>query len=114
MIVKRGEIWIADLDPTLGSEQAGMRPVIIFQNDLISKFTTTTLSIPLSSNLRRASLPSCVKISKGEGGLSSDSVALCHQMRVIDKKRLQRRLGLITEAPIMAIENCIFFTLGIA
>ena len=113
MIVKRGEIWISDLNPTRGSEQAGMRPVIIFQNDLVSKFTTTVMAIPLSTNLRRASLPSCVKISKGEGGLTSDSVALCHQMRVLDKKRLRRRLGVITKEPIMAIENCIFFTLGI-
>jgi mRNA interferase MazF len=78
MIVKRGEIWVADLNPIRGSEQAGTRPVLIFQNNLINKYTTTILAIPLTTNLRRASLPSCVQISKGEGGLASDSVALCH------------------------------------
>jgi mRNA interferase MazF len=57
MIAKRGEIWLADLEPTRGSEQAGTRPVIIFQNDMISRFSTTVLTIPLTSNLRRASLP---------------------------------------------------------
>jgi mRNA interferase MazF len=74
-MIKRGEIWLADLNPTRGSEQAGTRPVLIFQNDLISKYTTTILAVPLTTNLRRASLPSCVQVSKGEGGLISDSVA---------------------------------------
>lgn len=71
MIVKRGEIWLADLNPVRGSEQAGIRPVLIFQNNVLSKFTPTVLAIPLTTNLRRASLPSCVQISKGEGGLVS-------------------------------------------
>ena len=76
MKVTRGEIWLADLNPTRGSEQAGTRPVLIFQNNIISKYTTTILAIPLTTNLRRASLPSCVQIPKGEGGLASDSVAV--------------------------------------
>ena len=88
MTVQRGEIWLADLNPTRGSEQAVTRPVLIFQNTLINKYTTTILAIPLTTNLRRASLPSCVQISKGEGGLVSDSVALCHQLRVLDKAQL--------------------------
>ncbi|MEG5000507.1 type II toxin-antitoxin system PemK/MazF family toxin [Microcoleus sp. B4-D4] len=58
MTIRRGEIWIANLDPTQGSEQAGVRPTIIFQNDTISRYTTTIISIPLTTNLRRASLPS--------------------------------------------------------
>jgi mRNA interferase MazF len=82
MTVGRGEIWLADLNPTRGSEQAGVRPVLIFQNDRVSRFSTTVLAIPLTTNLRRASLPTCAQISKGEGGLASDSVALCHQLRV--------------------------------
>lgn len=91
MIVKRGEIWLADLNPTRGSEQAGVRPVLIFQNDLLSKFTATVLVIPFMTNLRRASLPSGVLIQKGAGGLEKDSVALCHQLRVLDKTRLQQK-----------------------
>jgi mRNA interferase MazF len=63
-MVKRGEIWLGDLNPTRGSEQAGTRPVLILQNNVISKHTTTVLAIPLTANLRRASLPSCVQISQ--------------------------------------------------
>lgn len=112
MTVKRGEIWLADLNPTRGSEQAGTRPVLIFQNNLINKYTTTILAIPLTTNLRRASLPSCVQISKGEGGLASDSVALCHQLRVLDKTRLMRKLGAVSQKTITAIESCVKFTMG--
>src|SRR5919202_5582256 len=111
MPFKRGEIWLANLNPTRGSEQAGTRPVIIFQNNLINKYTTTILAIPLTTNLRRASLPSCVQLSKGEGGLSSDSVALCHQLRVLDKTRLTRKLGTVGPKTISAIEGCVKFTM---
>ena len=113
MTVKRGEVWLADLNPTRGSEQTGTRPVLIFQNDLINQFTSTMLTIPMTTNLRRASLPSCVKISKGEGGLAKESVALCHQLRVLDKTRLQRKLGSITQKTTATIENCVLFTMGI-
>ena len=78
MTVNRGEIWLANLNPTRGSEQAGTRPVLIFQNNIINKYTTTILAIPLTTNPRRAALPSCVQVAKGEGGLASDSVVLCH------------------------------------
>lgn len=114
MTLKRGEIWLADLDPTRGSEQAGTRPVLVFQNDAIDKHTVTVLAIPMTTNLRRASLPSCVQISKGEGGLASDSVALCHQLRVLDKARLLRRLGTVSQSTLSAIEDCVKFTTGIA
>ena len=113
MIVRRGEIWLADLNPIRGSEQAGVRPVLIFQNDLVSKFSTTALTIPLTTNLRRASLPTCVQISKGDGGLASDSVALCHQLRVLDRMRLQRKLGSVRQSTLLTIESVVLFTLGI-
>ena len=61
--LKRGQVWLADLNPTQGSEQAGVRPVIIFQNDLVSQFSTTTIAIPLSTNQRRAELPICLLTS---------------------------------------------------
>jgi mRNA interferase MazF len=113
MTVKRGEIWLADLNPTRGSEQAGIRPVLIFQNDAITKFTTTVLAIPLTTNLRRAAQPSCALISKGEGGLASDSVVLCHQLRVLDKTRLQRKLGTVTQRTLSTVESCVLFTMGV-
>ena len=113
MIVRRGEIWLANLNPTRGSEQAGIRPVLIFQTDLLNRITTTVLAIPLTTNLRRTSLPSCLFISRGEGGLASNSVALCHQLRVLDKTRLQRKLGAVSPQILSAIESRVLFTMGI-
>ena len=113
MTVKRGEIWLATLDPTRGSEQAGTRPVLVFQNDQINKYTTTVLAIPFTTNIRRATLPSCVLVQKGEGGLRSDSVALCHQLRVLDKARLVKKLGELSQETIATIEVKVVFTMGI-
>lgn len=110
--LKRGEVWLANLNPTQGSEQAGIRPVIIFQNDIISQFSTTTIAIPLTTNQRRASLPICMLIEQGDGGLSQDSVALCFQIRVLDKTRLIRRLGQLSAETIAQLEEVMLVTLG--
>ncbi|MFM2313429.1 MAG: hypothetical protein RLZZ04_2705 [Cyanobacteriota bacterium] len=80
MNLKRGDVWLADFNPTQGSEQAGIRPIIIFQNDLVSQFSTTILTIPLTTNQRRATLPICLLIKEGDGGLIQDAVGLCFQM----------------------------------
>ncbi len=112
MTISRGEIWLADLNPTQGSEQSGTRPVLIFQNNSINPFTSTFLTIPLTTNLRRASLPTCLLVRQGEGGLDKDSVALCHQLRVIDKLRLLRRLGAVSADVMTAVESCVAFTTG--
>lgn len=111
-VPKRGEVWLANLNPTQGSEQAGIRPVIIFQNDLVSQFSTTTIAIPLTTNQRRAALPICLFIPQGEAGLTQDSVALCFQMRVLDKTRLIRKLGQLEPATIKQLEEIILLTLG--
>ncbi len=88
LTLKRGEIWLADLNPTRGSEQSGIRPIIIFQNNLVSQYSTTTIAIPLTTNQRRAALPICLPILQGNGGLTQDSIALCFQMRVFIKPDL--------------------------
>jgi mRNA interferase MazF len=111
MTVSRGEIWLADLNPTQGSEQSGTRPVLIFQNNSINRFTSTFLTIPLTTNLRRASLPTCVLVRQGDGGLIKDSVALCHQLRVIDKLRLLRRLDAVSDRVMTSVESCVAFTM---
>ena len=110
--LKRGEVWLADLNPTQGSEQAGVRPVIVFQNDVVSQFSTTTITIPLTTNQRRASLPICLAIKKGDGGLLHDSVALCYQLRVLDRTRLKSRLGQLSPETITKLENVVLLTLG--
>jgi mRNA interferase MazF len=110
--IQRGEIWLANLNPTQGSEQSGIRPVIIFQNNLVSRYSSTTLAIPLTTNQRRAALPICVAIPQGEGGLTQDSVALCFQLRVLDKTRLIKKLGQLSASTIGQLEETILLTLG--
>lgn len=112
MMVKRGEVWYADLNPTLGSEQAGVRPVLIIQNDVVNRFTTTVLTIPLTTNLRRAGLPTCVRVNAEEGGLALDSVLICHQTRALDRNRLREKLGEVSDQTMTAVENCLLFTFG--
>jgi len=110
--LRRGEVRLSNLNPTQGSEQAGIRPIIIFQNNIISQFSKTTLAIPLTTNQRRATLPICMAISQGDGGLAQDSVALCFQMRVLDKTRLTRRLGQLRPETIAQLEVVVLLTLG--
>jgi len=109
--MRKGDIYLADLDPTRGSEQAGTRPVVIFQKDILNKFTRTVVVIPFTTNLKRAQLPSGVLVHKGDGGLREDSVALCHQIRVLDRSRLTTRLGSLAPATMEQIEAVLAFTL---
>lgn len=109
----KGEIYFADLEPARGSEQAGSRPVIVFQNESVSKFTRTVIVIPLTINLNRASLPTCTFILKGEGGLKEDSVALCHQIRVLDSSRFTSFIGKLSASIIAELDKVVNFTLGI-
>lgn len=110
--LNRGDVWLANLNPTQGSEQAGIRPVIVFQNNVISQFSTTIITIPLTTNQRRSSLPICLLIKQGDGGLSQDSVALCFQLRVLDKTRLIRKLGQLNSETIAKLEDVVLLTLG--
>lgn len=110
--LKRGEVWLANLNPIQGSEQAGIRPVIIFQNDIVSQFSTTIITIPLTTNQRRAALPICLLIPQRDTGLAQDSVALCFQMRVLDKTRLIRKLGQLDCETLVQLEKVVLLTLG--
>lgn len=110
--MKRGDVYLADLDPTRGAEQAGRRPVLVFQNNSLNQVTRTVVVIPFTSNLRMARLPSCVMVPAGEGGLRQDSVAICHQIRALDKSSLLTHWGTLSEARMADIERVLAFTLG--
>ncbi len=111
--MKKGDIFIADLNPVKGSEQKGKRPVIIFQNDFITRNTNTAIIIPITTNLKRANLRSCVLVEKKDSGLPEDSVALCFQMRVLDKSRLEEKICELKNYLIEEIEISVLYTLGI-
>jgi mRNA interferase MazF len=93
MAVSRGEVWRADLSPTRGTEQAGVRPVLVVQTDRANPHSPHTIVIPFTSRIRQQLLPSHVLVPAGEGGLTQDSVALGEQIRVIDIGRLISKLG---------------------
>ena len=108
----RGEIWMASLDPVRGYEQAGTRPVLILQTDPLNNFLKTVVTVPLTSNLKWGQYPFCVFVPFQEGGLTSNSIALCHQIRVSDKSRMIRRMGQVSDATLIKIEQAISVTLG--
>jgi mRNA interferase MazF len=107
----RGEIWLVDLNPSRGSEQSGIRPAVVVQRSNLDRFTTTTIIIPLTTNLRRLNVPGCVKIPIGEAGLTQDSVALCYQIAVIDRQRLIRKLGNLSPERLGEISRAMKHTL---
>lgn len=86
--MRRGDVHFADLDPVRGSEQAGRRPVVVVQCDTLNAATNTVVIVPFTSKLKYSTLPSAHLVRAGDGGLESDSVALCHQIRVLSKDRL--------------------------
>jgi mRNA interferase MazF len=89
------------------------RPVLVLQNAIIQDFSTTIIVVPFTANMRRAELPTCMAVQKGEGGLTADSVLLCHHVRAIDHARLRRRMGRLKAITLVDVENCILYTLGI-
>jgi mRNA interferase MazF len=111
--MKRGDVYLADLDPVKGTEQAGRRPVLIFEDDRLIPVTLPVVIIPFTENVKMQKLPSCVFVPKGEGGLRADSIAICHQIRALDKGGLVGYWGNLTEARLQEIEKTVLRTLGI-
>jgi len=93
MVVKRGEVYLADLNPVQGSEQGGIRPVLIIQNDVGNHYSPTVIIAAITAKISKAKLPTHVEIKKDEVGLLKDSVILLEQIRTIDKERLEDRIG---------------------
>jgi mRNA interferase MazF len=105
--VSRGEVWQADLSPTRGTEQSGVRPVLVVQTDRANPQSPHTIIIPFTSRLRKKQLPSHVLVLAGEGGLTQDSVALAEQIRVVDQARLLKRLGDLSPARMREIDDAL-------
>lgn len=93
MIVKRGDIYYADLSPVIGSEQGGVRPVLVVQNDVGNKYSPTVIAAAITSQINKAKLPTHIEVDALQFGLSKDSVILLEQVRTIDKKRLKEKIG---------------------
>lgn len=112
-IVNRGEVWYADLSPSKGSEQGGMRPVLVIQNNIGNKHAPTTIVAPITSKLTKHLLPTHVALDKGEGGLRAESIVLMEQIRVVDKSRLLQKLGMLDSEKMAEIDKAIKISLGV-
>ncbi|MBI4248143.1 MAG: type II toxin-antitoxin system PemK/MazF family toxin [Elusimicrobia bacterium] len=111
--VKTGEVYFASLEPVSGSEQGRTRPVIIFQNPNLARFTSTAICIPLTTNTKRLGLPGTCLIHPGDGGLAQEGVALGFQLRALDVSRLGKCLGRVSAATIENLANAVLNALGI-
>jgi mRNA interferase MazF len=105
--VNRGDVWFADLSPTRGSEQSGVRPVLIVQTDRANAQSPNTIIVPFTTRIRSRLLPSHVLVRAGEGGLTQDSVALAEQVRVMDLARLSRKLGDLPDARMQEVADAL-------
>jgi len=110
---KRGDIFYADLSPVIGSEQGGVRPVLIVQNDIGNRYSPTVIVAAITSQISKAKLPTHVEITAKEYGLPKDSVILLEQIRTIDKKRLEEKVGNIDEAIMERVNEglCVSFSI---
>ena len=110
--VKRGDIYYADLSPVVGSEQGGVRPVLIVQNDIGNKYSPTVIAAAVTSQLTKAKLPTHVEAAQGDFGLNKASVILCEQIRTLDKRRLKERIGMLDVAALGKIDRALLISLG--
>ena len=113
MVVKRGDIFYADLSPVVGAEQGGVRPVLIVQNDVGNKFSPTVIVAAITSQINKAKLPTHIEIMADDYGLSRDSVILLEQIRTIDKKRLRERIGRLDEELMERVNEALTVSVGL-
>lgn len=111
--VKRGDIYYADLSPVIGSEQGGVRPVLVVQNDVGNKYSPTVIVAAITSQINKAKMPTHIEIKADDYGLSRDSVILLEQIRTIDKKRLREKAGQIDEGLMEKINEAISVSFGL-
>ena len=114
MGVKRGEIYYADLSPVVGSEQGGIRPVLIVQNDIGNKHSPTVIAAAITSKKEKSQLPTHISVSAQSCGLSKDSVVLLEQVRTLDKRRLKERMGELDSSSMAQVNNALQVSFGLA
>lgn len=114
MSVKRGEIYYADLSPVVGSEQGGIRPVLIVQNDIGNKHSPTVIAAAITSQREKSKLPTHIEVPALECGLSKNSIVLLEQIRTIDKKRLKEKMGALDPVSMSQVDNALSVSFGLS
>ena len=112
MTIKRGELYYADLSPVVGSEQGGVRPVLVVQNDVGNKYSPTVIAAAVTSKINKAKLPTHIELPSDTYGLQKDSVILLEQIRTLDKRRLKERIGELPVATMSRVDKAILISLG--
>ena len=113
MTVRRGDIFYADLSPVVGSEQGGIRPVLIVQNDVGNKFSPTVIAAAITSRRFKANLPTHIRVGVTESGLMRASIILLEQVRTLDKQRLKEKMGNLDAADMARVDRALSVSLGI-
>lgn len=113
MNVKRGDIYYADLSPVVGSEQGGVRPVLIVQNDVGNKYSPTVIAAAITSQQEKSRMPTHINVNGDSCGLSKDSVVLLEQVRTIDKQRLKERMGNLSNSDMSKIDKALTVSFGL-
>lgn len=112
--IRRGDIFYADLSPVIGSEQGGLRPVLIVQNDVGNKYSPTVIAAAITSKMTKSKLPTHIDVFGEKVGLSKDSVILLEQIRTIDKKRLKEKMGHLDDDVMHEVNEAITISFGLA
>lgn len=112
--IKRGEIYYADLSPVVGSEQGGVRPVLLLQNDIGNKYSPTVIVAAITSQIHKAKIPTHIELPSHNYFLPKDSVVLLEQIRTIDKSRLKERISMLDSQKMREINRAILISLGFA
>ena len=113
MRVKRGDIYYADLSPVVGSEQGGIRPVLIVQNDIGNKYSPTVIAAAITSQRDKTKLPTHIEVTASSCGLAKDSIVLLEQICTLDKRRLNERMGMLDEASMGQIDKALSVSFGL-
>jgi mRNA interferase MazF len=113
VIIKRGELFYADLSPVIGSEQGGVRPVLIVQNDIGNKYSPTVIAAAITSQINKAKMPTHIEITAREYGLARDSVILVEQVRTIDKRRLRERICRLDDDLMLKVDEALKISFGL-
>ena len=111
--MKRGDIYYADLSPVVGSEQGGLRPILIVQNDIGNRYSPTIIAAAITSKLNKAKLPTHIELPKEEYGLEKDSVVLLEQIRTLDKSRLKERVSSLSDIKMQEVNKAMMISLGV-
>ena len=111
MIVRRGDIFYADLSPVVGSEQSGIRPILVIQNDIGNKYSPTVIVAAITSQINKAKIPTHIELASSYG-LTKDSVLLLEQIRTLDKRRLKEKIGSLDDKCMQNVNNALLISLG--